>query len=227
MPHIITESEIEQLSLDILKELGYKTLYGPDISIDGAKPERDDYFNSVLIERLLEAIGRINPRIPKTAQEEALKKVLRDKTPSLIINNHNFHKLLVDGVDVEYKKAGRIVGDKVWFFDFKNISNNEFLAVNQFTVIENNNNRRPDIVIFVNGLPLVVIELKNPADENATIKTAFKQFETYKMQIPSIFNYNEILIISDGNEARAGTITSDWERFLPWKTIDGTEKELV
>ena len=225
MPHIITESEIEQLALDILKELRYKTLYGPDISIDGTRPERDDYFNSVLIERLMEAIDRLNPQIPKTAQEEALKKVLRDKTPSTIVNNHNFHKLLVDGVDVEYKKAGRIVGDKVWLFDFKNINNNEFLAVNQFTVIENNNNRRPDIVIFVNGLPLVVMELKNPADENATIKSAFKQFETYKLQIPSIFNYNEILIISDGNEARAGTITSDWERFLPWKTMDGTEKE--
>ncbi|MDD5686245.1 MAG: type I restriction endonuclease subunit R [Elusimicrobia bacterium] len=225
MPHIITESEIEQLSLDILKELGYKTLYGPDIAVDGTRPERDDYFNSVLIERLMEAIDRLNPQVPKTAQEEVLKKVLRDKTPNLIVNNHNFHKLLVNGVDVEYKKVGKIVGDKVWLFDFKNINNNEFLAVNQFTVIENNNNRRPDIVIFVNGLPLVVIELKNPADENATIKSAFKQFETYKTQIPSVFNYNEILIISDGNEARAGTITSDWERFLPWKTIDGTEKE--
>jgi len=225
MTKIITELEIEQLSLDILKELGYKTLYGPDIAVDGTRPERDDYFNSVLIERLMEAIDRLNPQIPKTVREEALKKVLRDKTPNLIVNNHNFHKLLVDGVDVEYKKTGRIVGDKVWLFDFKNIKNNEFLAVNQFTVIENNNNRRPDIVIFVNGLPLVVMELKNPADENATIKSAFRQFETYKIQIPSIFNYNEILVISDGNEARAGTITSDWERFLPWKTIDGIENE--
>ncbi|HAM38450.1 MAG: DEAD/DEAH box helicase [Elusimicrobia bacterium RIFOXYD2_FULL_34_15] len=225
MAKSITESEVEQLSLDILKELGYKILYGPDISIDGTRPERADYYNCVLIERLLEAIDRLNPDIPNNAQEEALKKVMWYRTPSMITNNHNFHKLLVNGVDVEYKKDGRIVGDKVWLFDFKNVNNNEFLAVNQFTVIEGNHNRRPDIVIFVNGLPLVVIELKNPADEDATVKAAFKQFETYKIQIPVLFNYNEILVISDGTEARAGTLTSEWERFLPWKTIDGKERE--
>ena len=127
-------------------------------------------------------------------------------------------------VDIEYrKKDGSIANDKVWLFDFKNPQNNEFLAVNQFTVLENNNNRRPDIILFINGLPLVVIELKNPADENATIWTAFNQLETYKAQIPSLFPYNAISVISDGIEARAGTITSNKERFMPWKTIEGKE----
>ncbi|MCE7699762.1 MAG: type I restriction endonuclease subunit R, partial [Methanobacterium paludis] len=130
------------------------------------------------------------------------------------------------GVDVEYRKSDRIAGDKVWLFDFQNPENNEFLAVNQFTVVENKNNRRPDIVIFVNGIPLVVFELKNPLDEDATIKTAFNQLETYKDQIPSLFHYNEIMIISDGVEARAGTITSNFERFMPWKTIDGRKEEI-
>ena len=132
--------------------------------------------------------------------------------------------MLVDGIDVEYRKEdGSIAGDKVWLFDFYEHENNEFLAVNQFTVIENNNNRRPDIILFINGLPLVVIELKNPADENATITTAYNQFQTYKQQIQSIFHYNEILVVSDGTEARAGTITSGKEWFLPWKTLDGTQ----
>ncbi len=131
--------------------------------------------------------------------------------------------MLAEGIDIEYRKGGRIVGDKVWLVDYEKIGNNEFLVVNQFTVIENNYNRRPDVVLFVNGLPLGVIELKNPADENATVRSAYNQFETYKVQIPSLFRFNEFLVISDGLEAKAGTITSDWERFLPWKTIDGEE----
>ena len=230
--------------LDILKEIGYKILYGPDIAPDyalnldndlfegeassgkptNANPERQSYADVVLVERLKDVIGRLNPDIPQEAQEEAVKKILRNESPGLVANNQYFHRMLVDGIDVEYRKDGRIVGDKVWLFDFKNPENNEFLAINQFTVIENNSNRRPDIVLFVNGLPLAVIELKNPADENATVKTAFKQFETYKVQIPSLFKYNEVLVASDGLEARAGTITSDYERFLPWKTIEGDEK---
>ncbi|KPQ40922.1 MAG: type I restriction-modification system restriction subunit [Candidatus Methanoperedens nitroreducens] len=153
-----------------------------------------------------------------------MKKVLRTESPQLITNNQNFHKKLVEGLDVEYRrKDGSIANDKVWIFDFKNPHNNEFLAVNQFTVIENNNNRRPDIILFINGLPLVVIELKNPADENATLWTAFNQLETYKNQIPTLFPYNEIMVISDGIEARSGTITSNKERFMPWKTIEGKE----
>jgi type I restriction enzyme R subunit len=226
MPKIITESEVEDAALDILFESGYKILQGPDIAPDGAHPERKTYSDVVLVERLKNTIDKLNPSIPKEAREEAFKKVLRTESQKLVVNNETFHKMLVDGVDVEYRrKDGSIAGDKVWLFDFKNPENenNEFLAINQFTVIENNNNRRPDIVLFINGLPLVVIELKNPADENATIETAFNQIETYKAQIPSLFHYNEISVISDGINVRAGTITSGKEWFLPWKTIDGKE----
>lgn len=222
MTKFITESEVEDVVLDILKELDYKIINGLDIAPapDGINPERKTYSDVVLIERLKNAVDRINPNIPEEAKEEAIKMVLRTDSPKLVVNNDSFHKMLVDGVDVVYRKDGRIVGDQVWLFDFKNPKNNEFLAVNQFTIIENDNNRRPDVILFVNGLPLVVIELKNPADEEATILTAFNQFQTYKEQIPSIFRFNEILVISDGIEAEAGTITSNKERFMPWKTID-------
>jgi type I restriction enzyme R subunit len=220
----MTESEVEKVALEIISELGYKSLYGPDIAPDGISPERKSYSDVVLVDRLRDAVDRINADIPGEAREEAIKKVLRSESPQLIINNRNIHKMLVNGVDVEYRrKDGSIAGDKVWLFDYKNPQNNEFLAVNQFTIHENNNNRRPDIILFINGLPLVVIELKNPADENATIWTAFNQLETYKAQIPSLFHYNEISVISDGTEARAGTITSNKERFMPWKTIEGKE----
>ena len=222
----MTESEVEEGVLEILSELGYEILNGLDIAPDGINAERRSYSDTVLVERLRDAVDRINPNIPEEAREEAIKKVLRTESPQLIINNQNFHKKLVEGVDIEYrKKDGKLTNDKVWLFDFKNPQNNEFLAVNQFTILENNNNRRPDIILFINGLPLVVIELKNPADENATIWTAFNQLETYKSQIPSLFSYNEILVISDGIEARAGTITSNKERFMPWKTIEGKEIE--
>ena len=224
MPPTITESEIEDVALEILSELDYDILNGPDIAPDGSYPERQSYSDVVLVDRLTDAIHRLNKSIPRDAREEALKKVLRTESPSLIVNNHTFHNMLVNGIDVEYRKEdGSIAGDKVWLFDFREPENNEFLAVNQFTVIENNNNRRPDIILFINGLPLVVIELKNPADENATITTAYNQFQTYKQQIQSLFHYNEILVVSDGTEARAGTITSGQEWFLPWKTLDGTQ----
>ncbi|MBW1823580.1 MAG: type I restriction endonuclease subunit R [Deltaproteobacteria bacterium] len=224
MPHKITESEVEQLTLDILEELGYKTIYAPDIAPDGEHPERQSYSDVILLDRLRNAIDNLNPHIPREAKEEAVKKLLRNESPSYVVNNQHFHNMVVNGIDIEYRRDGRIIGDKVWLFDFNNPKNNEFLAANQFTVIENNNNRRPDIVLFVNGLPLAVIELKNPTDEKATVKSAFKQFETYKAEITSLFHYNEILVISDGIESRAGTITSNWERFVPWKTIDGKEK---
>ncbi|MFZ3383557.1 MAG: type I restriction endonuclease, partial [Candidatus Methanoperedens sp.] len=175
----MTESEVETAALEIISELGYKILYGPDIAPDGISPERKSYSDVVLVKRLMDAVDRINPDIPGEAREEAVKKLLRTESPQLITNNQNFHKKLVEGVDVEYRrKDGSIANDKVWLFDFKNPHNNEFLAVNQFTVTENNNNRRPDIILFINGLPLVVIELKNPADENATLWTAFNQLET-------------------------------------------------
>jgi len=222
MSKIIAESEIEEVALEILSELGYVTLFGPDIAFDGKTPERANYSEVILTKRLREAVDRLNLNIPVEAKEDAVKKLLRSESQSLIFNNKSFHKMLVEGVPVEYRrKDGSIAGDSVRLFDFENPENNEFLAVNQFTVIEQNNNRRPDIVIFVNGLPLAAIELKNPADENATILSAFNQIETYKSQIPSFFQFNETVVISDGIEARAGTITSDTDRFMPWKTING------
>ena len=226
MSKFISEEDVEQFALDVLSGLGYERAYGPDISEGGLNPERR-YDEVVLLQRLRRAIDRFNTGVPEEAKEEAIKKVLRVTSQNLVENNHVFHRMLVDGVDVEYRKDGRIVGDKVWLFDFKNLRNNEFLAVNQFTVIEGNNNRRPDIVLFVNGLPIVVIELKNPADEEATIWKAYGDHQTKMQEIPSLFHFNEILIISDGLEARAGTITSDKQRFMPWKTIDGEEPPII
>lgn len=218
--HTISETQVESICLEYLRELGYDFLYGPDISPDGMFPERL-YNEVILVTRLKSAIDKLNPLISSDAREEALKKVLRSTSPNLIINNETFHQYLTDGIDIEYRKDGNIRGDKVYLVDFNNPDNNEFLAVNQFTVVENNNNKRPDIVIFVNGLPLIVIELKNPTDENATIKNAFNQLQTYKHLIPSLFTYNSLLIASDGWEARCGTLTSDWNRFVPWKSKDG------
>jgi type I restriction enzyme R subunit len=224
MLKIMTESDVEQAALDILSDLKYRVVYGPGIAPDGPNPERKTYADVVLLDRLADAVDKLNPNIPKAAREEAIKRVLRVESPKLIVNNQAFHRMLVDGVDVEYRrKDGSIAGDKVWLFDFDNPKNNEFLAVNQFTVIEDNFNRRPDIILFINGLPLVVIELKNPADENATVWSAFNQFETYKNEIPSLFRFNEMLVVSDGMEARSGTITSGKEWFMLWRTIDGTE----
>ncbi|MEM4254484.1 MAG: type I restriction endonuclease subunit R [Candidatus Woesearchaeota archaeon] len=221
MPKIITESAVEEECLEVLKGMGYSVLYGPDISEGGPREERK-YSEVVLVGRLRDALERINKNIPKEAIEEAVKRVLRTESQNLVANNHYFHKLLVNGVPVEYRQKDRsIKQDIAWLFDFENVNNNEFLAVNQFTVIENNNIRRPDIVLFVNGLPLAVIELKNPADEKATWESAFTQFQTYKQEIPSLFQFNEVLVASDGLIARAGTITSNKEWFMPWKTIDG------
>ena len=218
----ITESVVEEAALDWLKGLAYQYLPGPDIACDGTKPERASYADVVLSGRLLAALHALNPHIPVEALEDALKKVTRSESPSLTLNNRNFHKMLTEGVDVEYRnKEGRVVGDKVRLVDFTDPDRNDWLVVNQFTVVEGQHTRRPDIVVFVNGLPLGAIELKNPADENATIKGAFNQFETYKSDIPSLFQYNELLVISDGTEARVGTISSGWEWFLPWRTIDG------
>jgi len=219
---MICESDAEEAVLEILTELGYKTIYGPDIAPDGARPERSSYTVVVLMERLREAVEKLNPNIPTEAREEAIKKLLRTDAPGLVHSNKQFHKFLAEGINVEYRrKDGSIAGDQVQLFDFEEVKKNEFLAVNQFTVIEGNYNRRPDVTIFVNGLPLVIIELKNPADEKATIWNAFNQLQTYKKEIPSIFHFNEILVISDGLEARAGTLTADRERFMPWKTVDG------
>jgi len=218
--HTITENETEIISLDYLKGIGYEYALGPDISPDGLFVERH-YNEVVLVNRLRSAIDKLNPSISDEGKADALKKILRTDSPNFLINNETFHNYLTEGIDIEFRKDGGIRGDKVYLVDFMNPDNNEFLAVNQFTVIEEGNNKRPDIVLFINGLPLVVIELKNPTDEAATTKTAFNQLQTYKHLIPSLFIYNALLIASDGWEARCGTLTSDWNRFVPWESIDG------
>ena len=230
---VLTENTLEQTALDWFSSLGWQTAFGPNISPDGPACERGDYDQVVLAGRLQTAIENINPNIPPDAIEEAVRKITRTESPSLIENNRRFHRMLTDGVDISYMQEGREVHDKVWLFDLEILSNNDWLAVNQFTVIEDRlsacghaqagRNRRPDIVVFVNGLPLGVIELKNPADEKATIRHAFNQLQTYKSDIPGLFIYNELLVISDGLEARGGTLTSGWDRFMPWRTIDGKE----
>lgn len=221
MANYITENEIEQIALDILNEdLGYTVLYGPDLA-EGESKERE-YTEVVLQQRLKNAIDKLNPEIPADAREEAFKKALRTTTISLFENNQAFHRMLTEGIDVKFGIGeGKAKTDKVWLVDFSNPTNNEFLAINQFTIIENHNNKRPDIVLFVNGLPLVVIELKNAIDENADTKAAFNQLQTYKQLIPSLFTYNAFLIASDGWFAKGGTLSSDYSRFMEWKTADG------
>ena len=219
----LDEAQIEVALFHLLRGLGWQTAFGPDIAHDGTNPERADYGETLLIRRLRKALGRMNPHLPPAALEEALRKALLIDTPSLLENNLRNHQWLLAGVPVEYrKKDGPIQHDNARLIDWDNPENNEFLAVNQFTVIEGSRNRRADVVLFVNGLPLVVVELKNPADPNATIKNAFNQLQTYQHDIPSLFGFNELLIISDGLQARAGTLTADWERFMPWRTVDGT-----
>ncbi len=216
----ISENEIEEISLGYLQKLGYTHLLGTVISPDGEHPERQ-YNEVLLVTRLRDAIDKLNPSITQDAKEDALKKVFRIESPNHLINNENFHRYLTDGVDVEVRTPSGIRGEKVYIVDFENPENNEFLAVNQFTIIEGNQNKRPDIILFINGLPLVVIELKNATDENATVKSAYNQLQTYKQAIPSLFTYNELLIVSDGWDALCGTVTSDFGRFMSWKTKDG------
>ncbi len=217
----LCENDIEVMTIEELENLGYTYIPGPQIAPDGDTPERQSYAEVVLVDRVHSAIAKFNPAIPYDSQEDALKQLMRISSPDLVTNNEEFHKMFVDGVDVEYRKNGEIGGDKVWLADFEHPANNEFLVVNQYTVIENNQNKRPDVILFINGLPLAVIELKNAANENATIAKAYEQIQTYKATIPSLFTYNELIIISDGLDAKAGSLSAGYSRFMAWKTQDG------
>jgi len=217
----ITESEIETFVIDLLERQGYGYVYGPSIAPDSDNPERASFEEILLTSRLNTAVARINPDVPADAREDAIKQIQRLSSPDAIVNNEAFHRMLTEGITVNYQKGGTTRGDLVWLVDFHNPENNDFLVLNQFTIIENRVNKRPDVILFVNGIPLVVIELKNPADENATINSAFKQLQTYKQAIPSLFPYNAFLIISDGLEAKAGTLSAGFSRFMAWKTADG------
>ncbi len=216
------ESDLENTCLEWLEDLGYTVLHGPDIAPDMPDAEREDYHQVVLKGHLQDAVARLNPALPYNAHDEAVRKVLLTESPSLAANNHAFHRMLTEGVFVEIThESGRTSHEPVKLIDFDKPENNDWLAINQFTVIEGQYNRRPDVVIFINGLPLGVIELKNPTDEKADLDAAYNQLQTYKAQIPSLFTYNEVLIISDGLEARIGSLTAPRERFVPWRTIDG------
>jgi len=225
MTGILDEAQVETVAVEYFRALGYGYAHGPSIAPDGDAPERENYGQVVLINRLRDALRRVNPGMPDEVIEDAIRQVTRTDSPDLVVNNRAFHRMLTDGVDVSWRDDGRERHGKVWLIhrDPAKVEQNEFLVVNQFTVIEDKRNRRPDVVVFVNGLPLAVVELKNPAEEKATIRHAFHQLQTYKMDIPTIFVFNEMLVISDGFAAKAGTLTSGWDRFQPWRTTDGAK----
>jgi len=222
----ITENEIESFSIQLFENLGYQYIYAPNIAPDSETPERDSFEQVLLLQRLRNAVRKINPDIPVDAQEEAIKEIQRIHSPELLSNNETFHRFLTEGIPVSKRVDGDDRGDRVWLIDFKHPHNNEFVVANQFTITseavgERSRTKRPDVILFVNGIPLVVMELKNAADENTTVHSAFKQIETYKSIIPGLFTYNGFVVISDGLEAKAGTISSGFSRFMAWKSADG------
>jgi len=220
----ITENIIEESAIEILQSQGWEYANGKEISPEGLFCERENYSQIVLVNRLRTAIAKINPEIPLDAQEAAVQKVLRIASPVLLHNNEEFHRLLVEKVKIPYQQNGYERSHEVALIDFENPANNQFTVVNQYTIIENNQNKRPDVLLFVNGLPLVVIELKNAASENANIKSAYQQIQTYKAIIPSLFTYNAICILSDGLECKAGSVSADLSRYMTWKTADGIKE---
>ncbi|MCC2591622.1 type I restriction endonuclease subunit R [Chryseobacterium sp. MFBS3-17] len=217
----MTENEIEKLAIELLEHQGYTYINGVQLAPDAGDLERTSFEEVVLKQRLENAVRRINPNIPVDVQQDAVKQILRIASPDVLSNNETFHRLLTEGIPVTKRVDGQERGDRVFLIDFENPLNNEFLVVNQFTIVENGVNKRPDIILFVNGLPLVVIELKNATDDKTTIQSAFRQIETYKAMISSLFTFNAFSVISDGLEAKAGTISAGLSRFMAWKTTDG------
>ena len=215
-----TEELLEQAAIEILGELEYEHKFGPDIAHDGDSPERKDYKEVILENRVKEALVRINKDIPREALEDVFRQIITFNSPSLVENNHHFHKLLTEGIEVSFKEKGLIRTKIAYLVDFKHKNRNDFLVVNQLT-IQGVENRRPDLILFINGLPLVVVELKSASDENVGIENAYYQIQTYKKDIESLFYYNAFCIISDGINAKAGSITSDFERFMNWRSDDG------
>ena len=218
------ESHVEEAALAWLAELGYSTANGLDIGPDGDAPERASYGDVLLVKRVRSAIAKLNPKLRAETRAQAVNQVLQTQTPSMVAENRRLHRYIIEGVPIQVRRDdGTITGDQVRLIDFDDPDANDWLAVNQYTVIEHKANRRPDVVIFVNGLPLGVIELKNPGDENATLDGAFNQLQTYKSQITSLFRTNAALVISDGIAARVGSLTAERERFMPWRTITGDD----
>ena len=222
MTATITEAIIEEIALDWLKTFGWTIAHGPDIAPGSATEERTDYGQVILEQRLRDALARLNPSVPADALDDAFRKLTLPVGATLEARNRAFHRMLVDGVTVEYRaNDGSIRGMQAQVINFDDVGANDWLAVNQFTVTENQHTRRPDIILLVNGLPLGVIELKNPADEDATIETAWQQLQTYKAELPTLFAFNELLMVSDGMKARVGTLTAGREWFQPWRKITG------
>ncbi len=218
----LTEADVEQAALDWLAGLGWSVAHGPEIAPYSAGAERGDYGDVVLERRLRDALASLKPGLPGDALDDAYRKLSRPEGSTLEARNRAFHRMLVNGAEVEYREGeGRARGDLVSLLDFVRPDRNHWFAVNQFTVSEKSNTRRPDVVLFVNGLPLGLIELKNPADEDATIWPAWQQLQTYRSELPTLFSMNEALVVSDGNEARIGTLTSGREWFNPWRTVSG------
>ena len=216
------ESQLEEAALEWFEELGYEVVFGPDIAPEGEYPEREDYSDVILAERLKDALGRINSQMPASAIEDAYRQIAIPQSPSLIMNNKAFQKMITDGIDVSVKQADASYRtEKVYVFDYEKPLNNELMVANQFTIVEHGVEKRPDLIVFVNGIPLVVVELKSAIDENVDISDAYNQLQTYKSVIPSLFTYNAFMVTSDGINARAGTLTSDEDRFMAWRTIDG------
>lgn len=220
----MTENEIEKLAIALLEQQGYTYINGVHLAPDAPDSERTTFEEVVLKQRLENAVRRINPTIPLDAQQDAVKQILRIASPDVLSNNETFHRLLTEGIPVTKRVDGQVRGDRVFLIDFESPLHNEFLVVNQFTIVENGVNKRPDIILFVNGLPLVVIELKNATDDKTTIQSAFRQIETYKAMISSLFTFNAFSVISDGLEAKAGTISAGLSRFMAWKTTDGVKE---
>ena len=222
MPSPLNESAVEAAALEWFESLGYSIGHGPHLAPGELATERDSFSAVLLKERLSDALQRLNPQIPEEGLADALRKVWRIQSTTLIRTNNEFHKLLRDGIPIEYRRQDKSIAHGLArLVDFDNPEANDWVAVNQFTVVEGQHTRRPDIVVFLNGLPLAIIELKNATDESATIWNAYQQLQTYKSQIPSLLQYNEILIVSDGLQARMGSLTANQEWFKVWRTIDG------
>lgn len=221
----VIEDEFErEVVLPIFQEMGYELLYGPDIAPDSMNPQRKSYDHVILTDRLFRALTRINPQLPTHFIEDAMQQLHRIESPDLLTNNHIFHRHLTKGVKVETRTPdGELTTLDVLLTDENFPDKNEWLVVNQFTVTEGKRKRRPDVVVFLNGLPVAVIELKSPSEEGATLKAAFNQLQTYKHELPTFFNTNALLVACDGYHARMGTLSSDWDRFMSWRTIDAKE----
>lgn len=220
----ITENIIEESAIEILLSQGWEYANGKEISPEGLFCERENYQQIILTNRLHNAIAKINPHIPADAQEAAVQKILRIYSPDLLHNNETFHQYLVEKIKIPYQQDGYERSHEIALIDFENPTNNQFLVVNQYAIIENNQNKRPDVILFVNGLPLVVIELKNASDENASIRKAYEQIQTYKAIIPSLFTFNSVCVISDGLECKAGSVSAGFNRYMTWKSSDGKKE---